>query len=37
MEQEGVEGGALGSEVVTEGGGEGDEVVISLSFHDINW
>ena len=37
MEQEGVEGVALGSEAVTEGGGEGDEVVISLSFQDMNW
>ena len=32
-----MEGIALGSEAVTEGGGEGDEVVISLSFQDINW
>ena len=37
MEQEGVEGAALGSEAVTEGGGEGNEVVISLSFQDMNW
>ena len=37
MEKEGVEGAVLGSEAVTEGGGEGDEVVISLSFQDINW
>ena len=28
---------ALGSEAVTEGGGEGNEVVISLSFQDMNW
>ena len=33
----GGEGAALGSEAVTEGGGEGDEVVISLSFQDMNW
>ena len=32
-----MEGAALGSEAVTEGGGEGDEVVISLSFQDMNW
>ena len=32
LEQEGAEGAALGSEVVTEGGGEGDEVVISFEF-----
>ena len=37
MEQEGVEEAFLGSEAVTEGGGEGDEVVISLSFQDMNW
>ena len=37
MEQEGFEGVALGSEAVIEGGGEGDEVVISLSFQDMNW
>ena len=37
MEQEEVEGAALGSEAVTEGGGEGNEVVISLSFQDMNW
>ena len=34
---EGGEGAALGSEAVTEGGGEGDEVVISLNFQDMNW
>ena len=32
-----MEGGALGSEELTEGGGEGDEVVISLSFQDMYW
>ena len=32
-----MEGGALGSAAVTEGGGEGDEVVISLSFQDMYW
>ena len=37
MEQEGVEGAALGSEAVIEGGGEADEVVISLSLQDMNW
>ena len=31
------EGAALGLDAVTEGGGEGDEVVISLSFQDMNW
>ena len=37
MEQEGVEGVALGSEAVTEWGGDGYEVLISLSFQDMNW
>ena len=37
MEQEGVEGVALGADAVTDGGDEGGEVVISLSFQDMNW
>ena len=37
MEQEGAEGATLGLDAVTEGRGEGDEVVISLGVQDMYW